>query len=234
MPTTAPPRLPSRAPPYPPQARFRRARPALVASWRRCCAVSSPGPSTPATTQVGAGTPRSANTTATRCGCCHGCPARAPNLHDHGDARGAYGVVSGRLTELTVEGRGARARTERLAWTPAAVRLFGPGLVHQVSNTSDSRAVSLHVHLAASAPPARPPPAGPGPSGGACWSARRCRGVEPTSMMWASASSPAWASRVANALPSSSRGSLPVEAMKEESMPSGQTVLAQGEFSDEM
>jgi predicted metal-dependent enzyme (double-stranded beta helix superfamily) len=73
-------------------------------------------------------------------------PGQGTDLHDHGDSSGAFGVVSGRLTELTIERRSPGPRTETFLWTPAAVRPFGPGHVHQVTNTSGSRAVSLHVY----------------------------------------------------------------------------------------
>ena len=73
-------------------------------------------------------------------------PGQGTDLHDHGASTGAFAVVSGRLTELTIERRQAGPRSETFRWTPGAVRPFGPGHVHQVTNTSGSPAVSLHVY----------------------------------------------------------------------------------------
>lgn len=73
-------------------------------------------------------------------------PGQGTDLHDHGESAGAFAVVSGRLTELTIERRQAGPRSETFRWTPGVVRPFGPGHVHQVSNTSGSPAVSLHVY----------------------------------------------------------------------------------------
>jgi predicted metal-dependent enzyme (double-stranded beta helix superfamily) len=73
-------------------------------------------------------------------------PGQGTDLHDHGDSAGAFAVVSGRLTELTIERSSNGPRSETFQWTRTVVRPFGPGHLHQVTNTSALPAVSLHVY----------------------------------------------------------------------------------------
>ena len=73
-------------------------------------------------------------------------PAQGTPLHDHGTSAGAFAVVRGTLTERVVTaGRdGLRESADEL--TPGRVRFFGPHYVHQVTNTGDRPAVSVHVY----------------------------------------------------------------------------------------
>ncbi len=73
-------------------------------------------------------------------------PEQGTPLHDHGTSAGAFAVVQGTLTERVVTaGRdGVREYADDL--TPGRVRFFGPHYVHQVTNTGDRPAVSVHVY----------------------------------------------------------------------------------------
>ena len=73
-------------------------------------------------------------------------PGQGTPLHDHGTSAGAFTVVRGTLTERVVTaGRTAvRETTHQLG--PDRVRHFGPHYVHQVTNTADEPAVSVHVY----------------------------------------------------------------------------------------
>ncbi|WP_322779334.1 cysteine dioxygenase family protein [Frankia sp. Cas4] len=81
-------------------------------------------------------------------------PGQSTDLHDHGDSAGAFTVVTGVLTELTVvPGRSEPLRPTALA-SPTAfatgqVRSFGPAHVHDISNTANAPAVSIHVYAPA-------------------------------------------------------------------------------------
>ncbi|RLK25138.1 cysteine dioxygenase type I [Micromonospora sp. M71_S20] len=69
-------------------------------------------------------------------------PGQGTDLHDHGGCGGAFLVVSGVLTEETVDG--GVLHPHRL---PAGSgRRFGPRHVHLVSNRADEPAVSVHVY----------------------------------------------------------------------------------------
>jgi Cysteine dioxygenase type I len=71
-------------------------------------------------------------------------PEQSTGFHDHGEANGAFSVVWGALDESVVP----RTRTEVTVRpvTPGVVRAFGPHYVHDVSNTTDSVAVSIHAY----------------------------------------------------------------------------------------
>lgn len=68
-------------------------------------------------------------------------PGQGTDLHDHGDSSGAFAVAAGSLTERVVGP--SREVTRELATGRA--RVFGPHYVHQVVNTGDVPAVSVHV-----------------------------------------------------------------------------------------
>ncbi|SFL86438.1 cysteine dioxygenase [Geodermatophilus ruber] len=78
-------------------------------------------------------------------------PDQGTPLHDHGRSAGAFAVVRGILTERVVAaGRSAhpvRQATDDL--TAGRVRHFGPHYVHQVANTTQEPAVSVHVYTPA-------------------------------------------------------------------------------------
>ncbi|WP_448615659.1 cysteine dioxygenase [Modestobacter sp. URMC 112] len=75
-------------------------------------------------------------------------PTQGTPLHDHGRSGGAFAVVRGTLTERVVAadrpGRAVREGTADL--TAGRVRAFGSHYVHQVTNTADRPAVSVHVY----------------------------------------------------------------------------------------
>jgi quercetin dioxygenase-like cupin family protein len=72
-------------------------------------------------------------------------PSQGTQLHDHGGSSGAFTVLSGTLTETVVTG--ARTLHDNERDTGSAVG-FGPHYVHDVRNTSDSPAVSVHAYSA--------------------------------------------------------------------------------------
>jgi quercetin dioxygenase-like cupin family protein len=59
--------------------------------------------------------------------------------HDHGGSAAAVLVTDGELTEVTLLGRRHRL-------VPGSVHLLGPKVVHDVVNTSDVPATSVHVY----------------------------------------------------------------------------------------
>lgn len=72
-------------------------------------------------------------------------PGQSTDLHDHGDATGAFTVVVGSLSERVV-----RDSVEVLHPLIAGQsRVFGPGYVHQVGNPGPDPAVSIHVYRSA-------------------------------------------------------------------------------------
>ncbi|SEO45445.1 cysteine dioxygenase [Trujillonella endophytica] len=74
-------------------------------------------------------------------------PGQATALHDHGGAAGAFAVVHGALTELTVtETAAGGVHDEEVLLTAGRVRPFAPHHVHQVTNVGVLPAVSVHVH----------------------------------------------------------------------------------------
>jgi predicted metal-dependent enzyme (double-stranded beta helix superfamily) len=76
-------------------------------------------------------------------------PGQRTDLHDHGDASGAFTVVSGALTEAVartgaVDALGSTVQEHEVA--AGKSRVFGPGYVHQVSNAGPDPAISVHVY----------------------------------------------------------------------------------------
>jgi quercetin dioxygenase-like cupin family protein len=67
-------------------------------------------------------------------------PGQSTELHTHGNATGAFRVVSGVLTEQVMR------TNETLALEPGQTRVFAPHYVHQVSNNGSEPAVSIHVY----------------------------------------------------------------------------------------
>jgi predicted metal-dependent enzyme (double-stranded beta helix superfamily) len=77
-------------------------------------------------------------------------PGQGTDLHDHGPASGAFAIARGTLTERVVAlqpGRPPGRVTRALA--AGGCRAFGPGYVHQVTNTGAVAAVSVHVYTPA-------------------------------------------------------------------------------------
>lgn len=70
-------------------------------------------------------------------------PGQHTHPHDHGDASGAFTIVSSELTEHVL-GRGV---THRVGVGQS--RVFGPGYAHEVRNEGPDPAVSIHVYRAA-------------------------------------------------------------------------------------
>jgi predicted metal-dependent enzyme (double-stranded beta helix superfamily) len=71
-------------------------------------------------------------------------PGQSTGFHDHGGARGAFTVALGELEELSLGTPDGALRTRRL---PAgAVRAFGPDYLHDVRNTANGPAVTLHAY----------------------------------------------------------------------------------------
>ncbi|RCG27567.1 cysteine dioxygenase [Streptomyces diacarni] len=76
-------------------------------------------------------------------------PGQGTDIHDHGGASGAFGVVQGELTERTfalgsAASPAASPGSRRLP--TGGVRSFGPRHIHQVHNDGDSPAVSIHAY----------------------------------------------------------------------------------------
>ncbi len=69
-------------------------------------------------------------------------PGQETDDHDHGNATGAFTIVSGTLTEHVLH-RGAT-----LSLSAGQSRAFGPGYAHHVRNDGPDPAVSLHVYRA--------------------------------------------------------------------------------------
>ena len=77
-------------------------------------------------------------------------PGQGTGFHDHGGSAGAFGVVWGTLEEHQA-GTKARApgRLHPVTATPVSagqVRAFGPEYIHDVRNTSEAVAVSVHAY----------------------------------------------------------------------------------------
>lgn len=69
-------------------------------------------------------------------------PGQGTDPHDHGQATGAFTIVSGDLVEHVLRD----GSTHRL--TAGQSRVFAPGYAHQVRNDGSDPAVSLHVYRA--------------------------------------------------------------------------------------
>jgi len=77
-------------------------------------------------------------------------PGQGTGLHDHGDAVGAFTVVSGQLTEsVTCTAPSGRVVTEVHALAQGQSRVFGPGYAHEVWNEGPDPAISVHVYRSA-------------------------------------------------------------------------------------
>ncbi|WP_436501532.1 cysteine dioxygenase [Actinokineospora sp. HUAS TT18] len=72
-------------------------------------------------------------------------PGQSTDLHDHGAVSGAFTLVSGTLTETVARG-GERPAEVLNALSAGQTRVFGPGYVHQVTNTGTDPAISIHVY----------------------------------------------------------------------------------------
>lgn len=70
-------------------------------------------------------------------------PGQGSGRHDHGSSSGVLTVLEGELTERSLTGAG---QSERLL-AEGAQRVFAPGYLHEVVNTSLEPAVSLHVYF---------------------------------------------------------------------------------------
>jgi predicted metal-dependent enzyme (double-stranded beta helix superfamily) len=71
-------------------------------------------------------------------------PGQGTGFHDHGESAGAFTVALGCLFERAAPG--GRPAPSARALGKGAVRSFGPGYVHDVSNESVHPAVSLHAY----------------------------------------------------------------------------------------
>ena len=70
-------------------------------------------------------------------------PGQHTELHDHGGSAGAFTVVTGSLTEETVDADGRLHGVELHA---GAGRRFGAHHVHRIRNNGDVPAISVHVY----------------------------------------------------------------------------------------
>lgn len=71
-------------------------------------------------------------------------PGQGTGFHDHGISAGAFAVALGCLSERPAIGGEPAASSRTL--NAGAVRSFGQGYVHDVSNERDSPAVSVHAY----------------------------------------------------------------------------------------
>jgi predicted metal-dependent enzyme (double-stranded beta helix superfamily) len=71
-------------------------------------------------------------------------PGQSTGFHDHGGARGAFAVALGELEELSLGGPDHALHTRRLS--AGAARAFGPDYLHDVRNTANGPAVTLHAY----------------------------------------------------------------------------------------
>src|SRR5215213_10240144 len=72
-------------------------------------------------------------------------PGQGTDLHDHGGSAGAFQVISGSLTEDTVQ-PGLTPRITARELGEGAGRRFGTRHIHRITNRSTRPAVSLHVY----------------------------------------------------------------------------------------
>jgi predicted metal-dependent enzyme (double-stranded beta helix superfamily) len=74
-------------------------------------------------------------------------PTQGTVLHDHGGSNGAFGVLSGELSEAIYLPRAATGEKLIDVARGAGERVgFGAGYVHDVRNLSDEPAVSIHAY----------------------------------------------------------------------------------------
>jgi predicted metal-dependent enzyme (double-stranded beta helix superfamily) len=71
-------------------------------------------------------------------------PGQHTGFHDHGASAGAFAVAVGSLAERGAP-YGRPERTDRVL-AQGAVRSFGANYVHDVANTSDRPAISVHAY----------------------------------------------------------------------------------------
>ena len=70
-------------------------------------------------------------------------PGQSVELHDHGDAAGAFVVVEGELVEVVVD---ADRDLRRNVITAGGSRTVPVGQIHDVLNLSEATATSIHVY----------------------------------------------------------------------------------------
>ena len=73
-------------------------------------------------------------------------PGQTTGLHDHGDSAGAFVVVEGELTEDFVDVTPNGLELLRVTRRVGAPRVFGHRYLHNVINTSDTPAVTVHAY----------------------------------------------------------------------------------------
>ena len=74
-------------------------------------------------------------------------PGQGTGFHDHGGSAGAFGVVWGALEEHQAGTAAAPSRRAGPRQVSAGrVRSFGPEHIHDVRNTSEAVAVSVHAY----------------------------------------------------------------------------------------
>ncbi len=78
-------------------------------------------------------------------------PGQGTGFHDHGGSAGAFGVVWGTLEEhqagtVGTAGTAGRPSVTAASVTAGRVRSFGPAYIHDVRNTSEAVAVSVHAY----------------------------------------------------------------------------------------
>lgn len=69
-------------------------------------------------------------------------PGSRPDPHDHGEAIEVFTVVEGELLEERID-RDGHLLVSRL--TPSVIRPVAPHLAHDVRNTADVPAISIHA-----------------------------------------------------------------------------------------
>ena len=74
-------------------------------------------------------------------------PGQGTDLHDHGGSVGAFHVLSGTLTEDTVQATDpASPRITARELGEGAGRRFGSQHIHRITNVSGRPAISIHVY----------------------------------------------------------------------------------------
>ena len=73
-------------------------------------------------------------------------PTQGTQLHDHGGSSGAFTVIQGSLEEASLAGPHVSAHLRRRERPAGSTVSFGPRYVHDVLNTSDRPAVSVHAY----------------------------------------------------------------------------------------
>ncbi|MEV4561685.1 cysteine dioxygenase family protein [Kitasatospora sp. NPDC049285] len=71
-------------------------------------------------------------------------PGQSTGFHDHGGSRGAFTVALGELEELALAGPEHGLTVRRLA--AGSERAFGPEYLHDVRNTTQGPAVTIHAY----------------------------------------------------------------------------------------